>query len=154
MDLPRPWELRESLHYPGRCYYFNQDTHESSWTRPVPYPGHVVEWPAIVYVHHLLIRHSRSGLPGVTPVQRTPDEAKQLIQEIWNAIVNQTDQFDDVVRARSEDPATRPTAGAIGWIKKGEMAVQFEKMAWQLKIGEMSPPVETPAGWHLIVRRG
>jgi parvulin-like peptidyl-prolyl isomerase len=33
------------------------------------------------------------------------------------------------------------------------MPPEFEKMAWQLKVGEMAP-VETKMGWHLILRRG
>ena len=66
MDLPPPWELRESSRYPGRCFYYNTDTHESSWFRPIPYPGHRIAWPPAVFVLHILVRDSDEAQEKIT----------------------------------------------------------------------------------------
>ena len=140
MDLPPPWELRESSRYPGRCFYYNTDTHESSWFRPIPYPGHRIAWPPAVFVLHILVRDS--------------DEAQEKIIGLRQSLIEQNRSFVDVARSSSEDTATAGKGGCLGWVQRGQMPKEFEDAAWELRIGEMSLPVHTSQGWHLILRRG
>ena len=140
MDLPPPWELRESSKYPGRCFYYNTDTHESSWFRPVPYPGHRVAWPPAVFVLHILVRDS--------------DQAQEKIIGLRQSLIDQNRSFPEVARSSSEDSATSGRGGCLGWVQRGQMPKEFEDAAWELHIGEMSLPVHTSQGWHLILRRG
>lgn len=139
MELPHPWELRESTRYPGRCFYFNRETKETRWIRPVPYPGRGVVWPPIIYALHILA---------------CGHDAKAKIDRIFNDLITGKRRFEDVARAESDDLETKSKGGTLGWIKHGSMPPEFERAAWQLNICEMSSPVSTPQGWHLILRRG
>ncbi len=58
--------------------------------------------------------------------------------------------FDDQARLNSED-ASSSKGGDLGWISPGDTVPDFERAMTKLKIGEVSPAVRSPFGWHLIV---
>ena len=156
MELPPPWELKESQKFPGRLFYYNKITQESTWIRPIPYPGNPIEWPPTVFVLHILIKHHLSknakDLNGA-PITRSPDEAKQLVKQIIDEIVIEEKPFEEIALKYSEDEFG-PKRGIVGWIKKGDMPKEYQEAAWQLRIGEMSPDVNTEDGIYIILRRG
>lgn len=152
MELPPPWELKESTRYPGRCYYYNPETQESSWLRPIPYPGEK-KWnskPPIIYVLHILVKYSDVD----SSFKRTKKEADEEIRKIQWELINEPTSFEEMAKQRSDDEETRERGGVIGWIKHNQMSFEFDKWAWKLRPGEMSPPIETKNGYHLILRRG
>ena len=57
--------------------------------------------------------------------------------------------FEELARANSQD-GSAPSGGDLGWFGKGELDPTFEKVAFQLKPGEISVPVRTPFGVHLV----
>ena len=57
--------------------------------------------------------------------------------------------FEELARANSQD-CSAPSGGDLGWFGKGELDPTFEKVAFQLKPGEISVPVRTPFGVHLV----
>lgn len=74
-------------------------------------------------------------------------------QEAANAIVNtalKTKSFEEVAKAQSADSTTAPNGGDLGWIPKGIMSAQFDKVAFALKVGEVSQPFQTPFGWDIV----
>ena len=91
------------------------------------------------------------GIKG--PVTRSVEEAKQLVKSIIDEIVIEEKPFEEVAKAYSEDQFG-PNGGIVGWIKKGIMPKEYEETAWQLRIGEMSPDVNTEEGIFIILRRG
>lgn len=59
-------------------------------------------------------------------------------------------KFEDLAKENSKDPGSAGNGGDLGWFGKGEMAPDFEKTAYNLKINEISSPVETEHGWHIV----
>jgi len=78
------------------------------------------------------------------------EEANRLAREARAAIDAGAD-FNAVARERSEDPSAKTNAGKLGFFKRGQMDGSFEGAAFGLtKVGEISPPIETSYGVHLI----
>jgi peptidyl-prolyl cis-trans isomerase D len=59
-------------------------------------------------------------------------------------------KFDDVAKRESADTVSGAQGGNLGRGGKGRFAEEFEKAAYALKVGEVSQPVLTPFGYHLI----
>jgi peptidyl-prolyl cis-trans isomerase D len=59
-------------------------------------------------------------------------------------------KFEDVARRESADTVSGANGGDLGKGGKGRFAAEFEKAAYALKVGELSQPVLTPFGYHLI----
>ncbi|MDN3204888.1 peptidylprolyl isomerase [Algoriphagus sediminis] len=81
--------------------------------------------------------------------------------EIKDQIVNQLRQFKedilagkadfaDLARRFSEDPGSGPQGGDLGFFRRGELAPEYEATALGLRQGEISDPVETDFGIHMI----
>ena len=75
-------------------------------------------------------------------------EAKVRIDRIHDAITNGA-KFEDQAKVNSED-ASSAKGGDLGWLSPGDTVPEFEKAYMKLKVGELSDPVRTPFGWHLI----
>jgi parvulin-like peptidyl-prolyl isomerase len=61
-------------------------------------------------------------------------------------------KFDDVARKYSQDSGSSENGGLIGPFKKGDLVPEFEKVALELKNGELSGVVETQYGYHIILK--
>lgn len=76
--------------------------------------------------------------------------AKERIDSIYNALQNGAD-FAELAKKRSDDKGTAANGGELQWIAKGMTLKEFEDAAWALEKGQMSKPVLSPAGWHIIL---
>jgi len=103
-----------------------------------------------VRVRHILVRMRGSPLP-VTPGQQDLTEAEALakVQSIRKQILEGAD-FADLARTQSDDPETVPTGGEIGFFHRGQRVPSFEEAAFALDVGQLSEPVQTPFGYHII----
>jgi peptidyl-prolyl cis-trans isomerase D len=59
--------------------------------------------------------------------------------------------FAEVAQASSDDASTKADGGDLGWAERGAFVPEFTQAAFNLKVGEVSLPVKTPFGWHLIL---
>ena len=65
------------------------------------------------------------------------------------ATVN-TKNFEKIAAKESEDPSGKTNGGDLGWFAKGRMVPEFENVAFKMKPGQISEPVKTQFGYHLI----
>lgn len=77
---------------------------------------------------------------------------KALIDSIAK-IVN-ISNFAEVATMESEDRGSSSRGGELGWFGKGMMVKPFEDAAFGLKEGEISAPIRTDYGWHIIYKKG
>ncbi len=75
-------------------------------------------------------------------------EGKARIERIHDRLVTGA-KFEDQAKLNSED-ASAAKGGELGWLSPGDTVPDFESAMAKLKIGELSPPVRTQFGWHLI----
>ncbi|MBK9115506.1 MAG: peptidylprolyl isomerase [Betaproteobacteria bacterium] len=92
--------------------------------------------------------HARHILVRVNEVT-SESEAKAKIDRVKDRI-EQGAKFADQAKVNSEDGSSSK-GGDLGWISPGDTVPEFEQAMAKLKIGEMSGPVRTPFGWHLIL---
>ncbi len=76
------------------------------------------------------------------------DDARQQITQINERISNGVD-FAEMAKAHSED-ASAAAGGDLGWVSPGDTVPEFEQAMNALLPGQVSPPVRTSFGWHLI----
>jgi peptidyl-prolyl cis-trans isomerase C len=82
--------------------------------------------------------------------KHTRDEARRLADEARARIVAGAD-FNEVAKEVSEDPSAKQNAGKLGWFARAEMDPAFATAAFALKQkGEVSEPVLSSFGWHII----
>ena len=79
---------------------------------------------------------------------KTEDEAKNLYEEIKNGA-----SFAEIAEAKSLCPSGQH-GGDLGFFGKGMMVKPFEDAEFSLELGEISQPVQTQFGWHLIQLTG
>ena len=80
---------------------------------------------------------------------RTENQAKDLIDNIYERIKAGED-FKQLARQFSEDPGTKMDGGKLGWSNPGEFDPEFEKTLDATEIGQLSEPVKSSFGWHVI----
>ena len=83
------------------------------------------------------------------PSEMDEQKTKEKLIEIKKEIEEGGD-FAELAQEYSDDRASAQQGGDLGWFGKGKMIEAFEKAAFALKPGEMSEPVKTEFGWHLI----
>ncbi len=77
--------------------------------------------------------------------QKTKERLSDIKKEI-----EEGEDFAELAQEFSDDVASAQDGGNLGWFGKGKMIEAFEKAAFALKPGEMSEPVRSEFGWHLI----
>ena len=75
-------------------------------------------------------------------------EARNRILALKDRLDNKVD-FAELARARSEDTSAS-RGGDLNWLSPGDTVPEFERAMDELKPGEISGPVRSPFGWHLI----
>jgi len=73
----------------------------------------------------------------------TEEEAKKALKRLMGG-----DEFATIVKEMSKDPGTQD--GDLGWFTKERMVPEFADAAFKLEVGQVSDPVKSPFGWHII----
>lgn len=72
-------------------------------------------------------------------------KAKEVVEK-----VNKGDDFAKLAEEYSNDPGSKADGGKLGYFSKGQMVKEFEDAAFALRKGEVSKPVQSKFGWHII----
>ncbi|MDP2360494.1 MAG: peptidylprolyl isomerase [bacterium] len=111
-----------------------------------------------------LCRERRLGMASVPPVN--VDDYEQLSRYVYftshilladetaarRAVerLSRGESFAELARRLSRDPGSATLGGSLGALLTGQTVLEFEDALLRLRPGEVSPPVESPFGWHII----
>ncbi|AMD18672.1 HBL230Wp [Eremothecium sinecaudum] len=155
--LPAPWTVRFSKTR-KREYYFNPETKQSQWELPEGTDSKKLEEylennPVKVRCLHLLIKHKGSRRPASHRNSQISITKEEAIEELKKYALKYTEgaRFEDLAVERS-DCSSYKKGGDLGFFGRGEMQAEFEKVAFSLKVGEVSGIADSDSGVHLIKR--
>ncbi len=94
-------------------------------------------------VRHILIRAKRGD-------KASEQAALAKIKQI-QAELKQGKSFAELAKKYSQDPGSAEVGGDLGYFEQGLMAPEFDKKVFSMKKGEVSGPVQTDFGYHLIL---
>ena len=95
-------------------------------------------------VRHILVKPSEI---------LTDEQARELVLSL-RARVQAGEDFADLAREYSEDIGSAQEGGELGWTNPGQMVPEFEKAMQATAVGEISEPVRTSFGWHILEVEG
>lgn len=109
------------------------------------YKGHKEEFtsPESVKARHILLKVPEGA------DEKLWKEAESKAKDIKKKLENGED-FAELAKKFSDDPGSKNKGGDLGFFTKGRMVPEFESAAFSLKPGELSDPVKTDFGYHII----
>jgi peptidyl-prolyl cis-trans isomerase C len=96
--------------------------------------------PPTIDVSHILLSSKN----------RSDGEALEQAQSLRQQIISNPDSFDALVMEFSEDPSVASNKGKFVDVKRGDMVPEFDKAAFSLESGQISEPVKSGYGYHII----
>ena len=109
--------------------------------------------------HIVLIEEERdhkevkaSHIMKMVPDPAMDAEKKALIDSIAKIIT--PENFAEIASRESEDRGSSMRGGELGWFGKGQMVKPFEDATFALAEGQISAPIRSQYGWHLILKEG
>jgi len=113
---------------------------------PPPQPAREIAGAA-----HILVAY-KGALGAPASIQRSKEEAKRRAEEVRTKVLEDKSRFGALVTEYSDDAPTKPTGGMMGNFERNVMPPAFSDATFALAVGEISPVVETPRGFHVIRR--
>lgn len=98
--------------------------------------------PSEVELYHLAV------LPK--PSKASKAETKNMLKDLRGKIVNGEMDFEAAAKRYSEDFGSAKLGGKLGEFGRGKMVPEFEEIAFQMKVGDISDVFESPFGYHII----
>lgn len=86
----------------------------------------------------------------ISTKERADQEALELANSIYQQLLENPADFESLVTKYSEDPSANSNKGKFTDVKKGDMVKPFEETAFALKTEEISEPVKSKYGYHII----
>ena len=96
-----------------------------------------------VNASHILLRLDENALPKDTI------EVYNKIMKIYDRI-SKGEDFSQIAKVSSEDPSAKENGGDLGYFTALQMVYPFENLAFNTEVGQVSKPVRTKFGYHLI----
>lgn len=96
----------------------------------------------LIVLRHILLKPPEDSDPVELARRRSVDLRERIVSGL--------EDFESVARRESEDPGSGQAGGDLGEFERGMMVPEFDEVVWVLPVGEVSEPVRTQFGWHLI----
>jgi peptidyl-prolyl cis-trans isomerase C len=113
------------------------------------YEAHKAEFEQ-VHARHILIRMQGSAVP-IKPGQKDLTEAEALAKaQDLRKRIQAGEEFAGLAKQESDDAGSGANGGDLGFFRRGQMVPAFEQAAFALQPGELSEPVKSQFGYHLI----
>lgn len=103
--------------------------------------------PQTIRVSHIFLR------AGADEPPETRQKARERAEQIREMIGGQPGKtFVSLARKYSDDPVNAPKGGDMGFIRRGDAQIpeSFQKAAFTMDLGDVSQPIETDLGWHIV----
>lgn len=97
--------------------------------------------PAEVQINHIVMQPEFS--------QESIDRARTLLSDLA-AQAREGADFAELAKKNTMEPGGRQRGGSLGWFGRGSMVPEFEEVAYRLRVGEVSEPLRTEFGYHII----
>ena len=106
------------------------------------YKDSIPPFPTTAKIRHLLLNIE----PNDVQIQKTTN----LLKSIKDKILSKEKSFEEMALQYSQDPSAKNAGGSLGFVKRGTLVTEFEAVAFNLEPGEISDPVKTQFGYHII----
>ncbi|MDD9946273.1 MAG: peptidylprolyl isomerase [Myxococcales bacterium] len=106
--------------------------------------------PTQVAAKHILISY-KGAERAARDVTRTKAEARSRADEVYQQVQSASADWDAIADENTDEPGAGQ-GGDLGVFGPGQMVPAFERVAFALEVGEVSEPVESPFGFHIIRR--
>lgn len=99
--------------------------------------------PEAVQLKHILIYVPANADKQIK--EKALQKAKQIRAQLLKGA-----KFEELAKIHSDDTASKDKGGDLGILKKGETLPEFEVEVFKLKVGEISEPILSPYGYHIV----
>jgi len=100
-------------------------------------------------VRHILVQVPKDAADPQAVDATAKAKARAIANELREA-PNDQDQWNRVAAASSEDPGSKDSGGELGFASRGQYVAEFEEAIRALAVGQVSDPVRTQFGYHVI----
>jgi parvulin-like peptidyl-prolyl isomerase len=97
--------------------------------------------PAMVFFKQIVVAPTPTAQAKAAALAR----AESVLVQIRRGV-----DFETLARRNSDDPGSKEQGGDLGWFRRGTMVDAFDRVAFSMRVGDVSGPVESPFGYHLI----
>ena len=109
------------------------------------------ETPATRTVRHILVALTKAGKPADTQAGDKVDYARsKVLADQIEQKLKSGQSFAALAQKYSQDPGSKKTGGKLSDLAQGQTVPPFDKVAFSIKTGDISQPIKTQFGWHII----
>jgi len=156
-DIDKQPELKAQIEFYMNNFIAREYSQQIMNAKPITdgdvesfYKQNEVEFTEVKVSHILIVNNDNEDVKAQNiPGALSHDEAKKKIEDV-KAKMRGGQNFEDLAKEFSQDERSARSGGDIGFIKKGQLVPEVDKVAFSLTMGGFSDIVESPIGFHIL----